>query len=142
MIIVLDTNVIVSGLLSPFGPCGEIMRMVSSSELTLAFDARILTEYQEVLVRPKFRFEKDKVEAILAHIEHQGITVASSPLQLSLSDSDDEPFLEVAIAVKVVCIVTGNHVHFPPGLCQGVACYSPGEFLSHYRKQRGKGMTG
>jgi uncharacterized protein len=136
MNIVLDTNVLVSGLLSPFGPCGEIMRMVSSSELTLAFDARILTEYQDVLVRPKFRFEKDKVDVILAHIEHRGITVAPSPLQLSLPDIDDEPFLEVAIAAKVVCIVTGNQVHFPPGLCQGVTVFSPSEFLTYYRKQR------
>ena len=42
MNIVLDTNVLVAGLLSPFGPCGEIVRMVSSGALTLAFDARIL----------------------------------------------------------------------------------------------------
>ncbi len=136
MNIVLDTNVLVSGLLSPFGPCGEIMRMVSSAELTLTFDARIITEYKEVLVRPKFRFEKDKVDAILAHIEHRGVTVASSPLLQSLPDIDDEPFLEVAISAKVVCIVTGNQVHFPPDLCQGVSVYSPGEFLTFYRKQR------
>ena len=136
MNIVLDTNVLVSGLLSPFGPCGKIMRMVSSAELTLNLDARIITEYKKVLVRPKFRFEKDKVDAILAHIAHRGVTVASSPLLQSLPDIDDEPFLEVAIAAKVVCIVTGNHVHFPPSLCQGVTVYSPGEFLKFYRKQR------
>lgn len=135
MNIVLDTNVLVSGLLSPFGPCGEIMRMVSSAELTLSFDARIITEYKEVLVRPKFKFEKDKVDAILAHIEHRGVTVASSPLQQSLPDIDDEPFLEVAIAAKAVCIVTGNHVHYPPDLCQGVTVFSPSEFLAYYKKQ-------
>ena len=54
MKIVLDTNVLAAGLLSPFGPCGEIVRMVSSGELTLSFDARILMEYEEVLARPKF----------------------------------------------------------------------------------------
>jgi putative PIN family toxin of toxin-antitoxin system len=59
MNIVFDTNVLVAGLLSPFGPCGEIVRMVSSGEITLSFDARIMTEYEEVLVRPKFKFEKD-----------------------------------------------------------------------------------
>jgi predicted nucleic acid-binding protein len=35
MKIVLDTNVLVAGLLSPFGPCGDIIRMVSSGYLTL-----------------------------------------------------------------------------------------------------------
>ena len=65
MKIVLDTNVLVAGLLSPFGPCGEIVRMVSSGEVTLCFDALILAEYSEVLYRSKFRFDKDKVAALL-----------------------------------------------------------------------------
>ena len=41
MKIVLDTNVLAAGLLSPFGPCAEIVRMVSSGDLTLCLDARI-----------------------------------------------------------------------------------------------------
>jgi putative PIN family toxin of toxin-antitoxin system len=135
MNIVLDTNVLVSGLLSPFGPCGEIVRMVSSAELTLSFDARILIEYKEVLLRPNFKFAQDKIDALLDHIEHRGRTVASSPLPQSLPDSDDEPFLEVAIAANVVCIVTGNQIHFPPDLCRGVTVFSPGDFLAFYKKQ-------
>lgn len=135
MNIVLDTNVLVSGLLSPFGPCGEIVRMVSSAELTLSFDARIITEYKEVLLRPKFKLEKDKIEALIDHILHRGLTVASSPLLRSLPDIGDEPFLEVAIAAKVVCIVTGNHVHFPLDLCMGVNVFSPSDFLTFYKKQ-------
>lgn len=135
MNIVLDTNVLVAGLLSPFGPCGEIVRMVSSGELTLSLDARVLTEYQEVLGRPKFKFDKDKVAALLDHIEHRGITVASSPLPQPLPDIDDEPFLEVAMAARAICIVTGNQVHFPTELCQGVMVLSPSDFLGFYKKQ-------
>jgi putative PIN family toxin of toxin-antitoxin system len=71
MKIVLDTNVLVAGLLSPFGPCGEIVRMVSSSKVTLCIDALILSEYSEVLHRPKFGFDKEKVGAswIISSIE-------------------------------------------------------------------------
>jgi uncharacterized protein len=135
MNIVIDTNVLVAGLLSPFGPCGEIVRMVSSGELTLSLDARILTEYQEVLDRPKFKFDKDKVAALLDHIEHRGVTVASSPLPQPLPDIDDEPFLEVAIAARSICIVTGNQVHFPMERCQGVMVHSQNDFLVFYKKQ-------
>ncbi len=135
MNIVLDTNVLVAGLLSPFGPCGEIVRMVSSGELTLSLDARILTEYQEVLARPKFKFDKDKTAALLDHIEHRGRTVASSPLVHPLPDVDDETFLEVAIAAQAICIVTGNQLHFPSELCQGVLVLSPSDFLVFYKKQ-------
>ncbi|MBI3755272.1 MAG: putative toxin-antitoxin system toxin component, PIN family [Deltaproteobacteria bacterium] len=136
MNIVLDTNILVSGLLSPFGTCGEIVRMVSSGELRLSFDARIFTEYEEVLKRPKFKFEEDKVAAFLDQIEHCGRTVASSPLSYSLPDTDDGPFLEVAVAGKVACLVTGNSVHFPAKFCKGVKVFSPSEFLSFYKKQR------
>lgn len=136
MNVVIDTNVMVAGLLSPFGTCGEIVRMISSGELMLCFDARILSEYNEVLLRPKFKFEETKVAALLDYIVHSGRTVAPSPLTSSLPDADDEPFLEIAIAGRAVCIVTGNQNHFPSKLCQGIKVLSPGEFVSFYKKQK------
>src|SRR5208337_3937309 len=136
MNIVIDTNVIVAGLLSPFGACGEIVRMISSGKLMLCFDARILSEYNEVLLRPKFKFEEAKVAVLLDYIVHSGWTVAPSPLTNSLPDADDEPFLEIAIAGQAVCLVTGNQNHFPPKLCQGINVFSPGEFVAFYKKQK------
>lgn len=62
MIIVLDTNVLVSGLLTPFGSSGEIVRMITSGKLILEYDSRILIEYEEVLNRPKFHFDKEPIE--------------------------------------------------------------------------------
>ncbi|NTV13231.1 MAG: putative toxin-antitoxin system toxin component, PIN family [Desulfobulbaceae bacterium] len=125
----LDTNVLVAGLLSPFGPCGEIVGMFSFGELALSFDARIFIEYEEVLAQPKFKFGKDWIAALLDHIEHCGLTVASSPLAKALPNRDDEPFLEVAIAAKAMCLVTGNRMHFPAERCQEVTVLSPSEFM-------------
>ena len=138
MNIVLDTNVLVAGLLTPSGPCGEIVRMVSSGELRLSFDARILSEYHEVLQRPKFKFREDSVTALLEYIRHSGRVVASSPLPHSLPDQDDEPFLQAAIAGQSVCLVTGNRSHFPLKLCCGVKTLSPNEFISFYKSQKTK----
>jgi putative PIN family toxin of toxin-antitoxin system len=136
MKIVLDTNVLVAGLLSPFGPCAQIVRMISSGELSLCLDARILSEYDEVLRRPKFKFRVDKVTALLDHIGHSGTLAASSPLSDPLPDPGDQPFLEVALAAEAVCLVTGNQVHFPARLCRGTKVLSPNEFLAFHRKQR------
>lgn len=136
MNIVLDTNVLVEGLLSPFGTCGEIVRMVSSGELILSFDARILSEYDEVLSRPKFKFAKEKVDALLDYIVYRGQAIAPSPLNNSLPDSKDEPFLEVAIAGKAVCLVTGNKDHFSIELCRGIKVFSPKKFLTFYKEQK------
>jgi putative PIN family toxin of toxin-antitoxin system len=136
MNIVLDTNVLVAGLLSPFGACGEIVLMVASGEITLSFSARILSEYDEVLRRPKFNLEEEKVTALLDYISHQGQAVATSPLAHSLPDPDDETFLETTIASQAACLVTGNQNHFPAGLCHGIMIYSPREFLNFYKKQK------
>ena len=141
MKIVLDTNVLVAGLLAPFGPCGDIVRMVSSGNLILCIDARILSEYREVLGRPKFNFDHDKVAAILDYVEHHGWIVAASPLSLRLPDPEDEPFLEVAVSSGADYLVTGNASHFPAGLCQGVTVVSPADFLRLGVRQR-KGKKG
>jgi putative PIN family toxin of toxin-antitoxin system len=136
MNIVLDTNVLVAGLLTPYGLCGEIVRMISSNELTLCFDARILAEYNEVLRRPKFKFDENKVAVLLDYLAHHGRTIASHPLPQALPDIDDEPFLEVAIAGKAACLVTGNKLHFPAKQRQGVKVLSPREFSNFYKKQQ------
>jgi uncharacterized protein len=134
MKIVLDTNVLVSGLLTPFGPSGEIIRMLFSGELILHIDARILSEYQEVLNRPKFKFNKDHIGLLLDFIKQYGQFVSSSPLKNPLPDPDDEPFLEVAIAGSVKALITGNLVHYPNSFREGINIVSPGEFVEMYRK--------
>ncbi len=132
MKIVLDTNVLVAGLLSPFGPCGEIVRMVSSGDLILCIDARVLSEYHEVLRRPKFRFKQDKVDALMGYIETHGRIVASLPLSGSLPDPDDEPFLEIALSAGAEYLVTGNRAHYPPERCTGAKVISPGDFIKRW----------
>jgi putative PIN family toxin of toxin-antitoxin system len=135
MKIVLDTNVLVSGLLTPFGSSGEIVRMVSSGELLLYIDARILSEYQGVLYRPKFNFNKDHIGILLDFIKQYGQFISSSPLKNRLPDPDDEPFIEVAIAGRVRSLVTGNTAHYPSSLREGIDIFSPSEFIEFYRKQ-------
>lgn len=135
MKVVVDTNVLVAGLLSPFGPPGEIVRMIASGALCLCFDARILTEYEEVLGRAKFRFDSEHIQALLEQITMEGFSVAGNPLPVRLPDPTDEPFLETAIAGGAACLVTGNSKHFPLAKRQGMTVLSPAEFLDHYRTQ-------
>jgi putative PIN family toxin of toxin-antitoxin system len=134
MKIVLDTNILVSGLLTPFGPSGEIDRMLFSGKLILHLDARILSEYRDVLNRPKFKFNKDHIDLLLDFIKQYGQFVSSSPLQNPLPDPDDEPFLEAAIAGNVKALITGNSVHYPNSLREGINIVSPAEFIDIYRK--------
>lgn len=135
MKIVLDTNVLVSGLLTPFGSSGDIVRMIASGNLTLYVDVRILSEYRDVLFRPKFQFNKTHTGTLLNFVHQNGIFVSTSPLKAHLPDVDDETFLEVALAARAACLITGNKKHYPPPLRQELTVLSPSEFLEFYRQR-------
>ncbi len=134
MRIVLDTNVLVSGLLSPFGPPGDIVRLITTGTVQVCYDARILGEYREVLLRPAFSFSQVQVESVLAQLEADGDLVTARPLPEDLPDPDDEVFLAVALAGQADCLVTGNLRHYPAPRRQGVRVVSPRNFLELYRK--------
>ena len=129
MIIVLDTNVLISGILKPYSKASVILRLVTDGTIRLAYDLRILLEYRDVLSRSKFNFAQEDVEAFLGQIEEEGLLVSVKPLKFRLRDPDDEPFLEVALSGGVEAIATGNKRHFPRKEYQGVKILSPAEFL-------------
>ena len=56
MRIVIDTNVLIAGLLSPYGPSAEVVRM-TVEKMQFCYDTRILLEYKETLSRKKFSFD-------------------------------------------------------------------------------------
>ena len=133
MRVVIDTNVLVSGLLSPYGSPGRIVNMMVSGELEVCYDARIITEYREVLFRPKFSFEHGYVVSIIEYIEYFGVPVSAKPLSKRLRDPDDEPFLEVAIAGSAEALITGNSAHYPLRGKSATRILTPRQFLNrHY----------
>ncbi len=134
MRIVLDTNVLVSGLLSPFGPPGDIVRLIAAGEVRVCYDARIMDEYREVLSRPVFRIAAGRVESLLHQIAADGLLVAARPLAVPLPDPDDEAFLAVALAGSARCLVAGNLRHYPQPVRRGMPVLSPRDFLDLYRE--------
>jgi putative PIN family toxin of toxin-antitoxin system len=136
MRIVMDTNVLVSGMLTPFGVCGEIVRMLTSNTIVLCVDSRILFEYEDVLRRANFRIEHNMIDVLMEYIESVSEAHGTTPLLNSLPDPDDDQFLEVAISANVDYLVSGNLKHFPPRLRCGVMVLSPREFLDAVKKSR------
>ena len=130
MIVVLDTNVLVSGLMSPGNPPGRIMDLLRSGEISLVIDDRIFAEYAAVLGREYFRkyFSLAEKDTILDFIAHDSIRVLCTQPVDGLPDPDDACFLEVALAAQAP-LGTGNEKHYPSQRRQGVAVYSPAGFL-------------
>ncbi len=129
MTIVLDTNILVSALLSPLGAPAKVLDLVLAGEVSLAVDERLLSEYQEVLVRPRFGFDAGDVATLLAFIEQEAEQVAAASLNVTLPDPDDVMFLEVA-ATAGATLVTGNLRHYPTDQRGGVRVIPPAAFLA------------
>lgn len=137
MIVVLDTNVIVSGLLKGDSPPGRILDLCLDGAIGAAYNAKMLSEYQEVLRRPHFQFYRQGwAEVVLRRIEATWLLVVSEPLSRHLPDPADESFLEVALAVPADALITGNLRHFPVSARQGIPVVGPAEFLSRLHKTR------
>jgi putative PIN family toxin of toxin-antitoxin system len=113
--IVLDTNVLVSGLLNPHGAPGRVLDAVLAGTHVLLLDDRVRAEYAEVLERPRFGFAPTDVAALLKGLESCAESLVAPPLAVALPDPDDRPFLEVAVAGRADTLVTGNPRHYPIG---------------------------
>jgi len=136
MQIVMDTNILASALITPFGNAARILDMVLLGELQLLYDDRILLEYSEVLLRPKFSFEERDVDDLMSFIDTEGLKVTSVPVNYPVIDKDDIPFIEVAVSGTAEALITGNKRHFKGAHTKKIRIMNPDEFLKFWQKER------
>lgn len=132
MKIVLDTNVVVSAFLNPYGKPARILRLVLQGDIELIVDERILNEYETVLLRPIFKLPRKEVLNVIEVLRSISTYAPAYNGHINLPDEGDEPFLEAAQSAKADAIVTGNKRHFPSDRCKGVRVFSPEDFLKIY----------
>ena len=121
---VIDTNVVVSGLLNPHGPSARILDAVIDGRVKLVYDARILAEYRDVLHRPRLKLTPEKISAFLNGLRGQ-LMVTPTRVTVTAPDPDDLVFVEAALATVDRTIVTGNLAHYPPDILQGARVLTP-----------------
>ncbi len=128
----LDTNVLVSALLRPDGPPGQILDMALAGVLVPILDDRVFAEYRDVLRRPRFGFPGPDVDTLLEFFEVVGVRVSAPPVGARVPDASDLPFLEVAVAGGAAALITGNARHFPDATTVGlgIRVLSPAAFLT------------
>lgn len=126
--IVLDTNVVVSGLLSPDGPPGAILDLAIDGALEIAHTPRVVAEYSRVLIRPRLGLDPAEIAHVLDTFDRIGLSVIAPPWPVPLPDAADSEFLACAAAAAAV-LVTGNLRHFPAAARLGVDVLSPRAFI-------------
>jgi len=124
MLVVIDTNVLVSAFWSKNGTPAKILDLLLNGRLKLCYDHRILMEYRTVLQRPRFGFSDIEVETVMQILEATGHSVVPVPLDTDFHDETDKKFYEVAKFCDAK-LITGNLKHFP----QETNIVSPADFL-------------
>lgn len=116
---VLDTNVIVSALLSSnaFDSApAQVVEHALAGRIVPLFTEEILEEYCNVLFRKKFSFEHETVNTLIEELKKRGQMIEPLPSGESFPDPDDSIFYEtmLAKASEANCfLITGNLRHFP-----------------------------
>jgi uncharacterized protein len=110
---VIDTNVLVSAMISSTGNEALLVMAINQGLISPCFSLEILEEYSDVLLRPRFGFSADEVEALLDLLRRRGTLLDPDPIVRTSPDPDDDKFIACALAGNADFLVTGNKQHFP-----------------------------
>lgn len=113
---VIDTNVIVSALLSKNSHSSTtiVYEAILDGLLIPVYNDEILKEYLDVLSRKKFPFAKEDIQNIELLLTHIGIKMDRTKAnEVIFPDQKDVVFYEVALSKEDAYLVTGNIKHFP-----------------------------
>jgi putative PIN family toxin of toxin-antitoxin system len=134
MRIVLDANVLVSGLLSPKGPPGQILDAWLSKRFDLFLSETIFDELRRVMHYPHIqeRLSPGQSNRLLAALIRNTLWVEGNlELDVLKRDPSDNPYLACAVEAGADYLVSGNALHFEEAgeIFRGVKIVSPRQFL-------------
>jgi len=111
--VVLDTNVLLSACWTPTGLEADIVASAIAGRLTAYVSPAVLSEYKDVLFRPKFATVQDLATRTLNDFERCATVVNPTETLCFSKDDDDNRFLECAAAAKADFLISGNLKHYP-----------------------------
>lgn len=112
MRMVIDTNIIVSALLSPNGAACKVLSDVLDGKYQVFVSAEIFQEYSDVLHRKKFGFDEDIIAYLLGWFRNNAIWVEATESDVQMPDEKDRVFFDVAKCCRAR-LLTGNIKHYP-----------------------------
>ena len=112
---VIDTNVLVSAMLDVRHDSAtvRVLEHLLNGNIVPMFNAEIVAEYREVLHRPKFRFAKEDIAAMIDFVVKSRVESKRAETSGLVKDANDVVFYEVAMSREDSYLVTGNIRHFP-----------------------------
>lgn len=130
--IVLDTNVLVSGLRSRNGASFRILQLVGTGRFDLCLSVPLVLEYEAAaknqlgVTGMSARAVNDIIDYMCHAGEHFKIYYLWRPM---LKDPKDDMVLELAVASGAQIILTYNKAHFGAARQMGIKTMTPKELL-------------
>ena len=102
MRVVIDTGVLVSGLIRPRGTTGEVLLALRDGKFTILYSNETIMEIIDVLGRDKFRLKYHilpvDISALINLIRLRGEVVIPKQRVADCRDPKDDKFLDVALS--------------------------------------------
>lgn len=113
MRVVLDTNILISALITRGTPPDRLYRAWLRGDIELVTSHAQIVEVGEVLTRPRIRrlVDADQADAILESIATRALVLDWLPAVHLSPDPADNPILAAAIAGEADLIVSGDKKH-------------------------------
>jgi len=131
-LVVIDTNVILSGLLSRKGQSFKILQGILQDRVRFAISVPLILEYEAVLKKKLDReiFTDEDIDAFINYLCKVGEPIKVFYLwRPFLKDPYDDHILEVAIAANCKYIITYNKADFKIAEELGIRAINPYEYM-------------
>ena len=136
MKIVLDTNVLISGIFFT-GPPYQILKAWQEGKIKIIASEEILSEYQRVAEELSNQFPSVEANRILELITIHAEIIDATDFQITIcEDPDDNKFIACALASKSKIIVSGDKHLINVSGYKGIQVVKPREFSDTYIKKR------
>lgn len=112
MRLVIDTNIIVSALLSSESRAFQLLSDILDGKYTILISEEIYQEYQDVLHRDKFCFDNEIICFLLNWFKENAVWIQILETNTPMLDEKDRVFYDLAKSCKAK-LVTGNIKHYP-----------------------------
>ncbi|KGE71542.1 putative toxin-antitoxin system toxin component, PIN family [Spirochaeta lutea] len=129
---ILDTNVLLSGLVSRNGKSFKILQLLAEEKFNISISVPVILEYEAILKKKLNRkvYSDQDIHAIIDYIckigRHIKVYYLWRPI---LKDPYDDHLLEVAVATNAKWIITYNVKDFERASTFGISAVTPNEFL-------------
>ena len=137
MRVVLDTNILISALISAKSAPAQIFDLWLAGALRIVISQDVINELQRVLmysrVRNRLRYTDEQVQQFLLLLHRDGLFLEDLPAMGSVAaDPDDDKFLALAYASKADYIISGDDHLLSIGVYQGIAVVTAADFLARF----------